>query len=109
MVMKTFQTRQSRKLTQPRIKFDLEKLNDSTKKSVFQVNIGGRFAPFATLEDEAGDLDSTMTYFNKAVTDTAADLLGKQRRKWKSLVTPGILGLCDQRRNLKEENTIEKS
>ena len=44
-----------------------------------------------------------VTYFNKTVTDTAAELLGKQRRKRKPWVTPEILGLCDQRRDLKKK------
>ena len=51
--------------------------------SVFQVTIGGRFAPLVTLVDDDADLDSMVTHFNKAVTDTAADTLGKQRRKRK--------------------------
>ena len=36
-------------------------------------------------------------------TDTAAELLGKQRRKRKPWVTPEILNLCDQRRDLKKK------
>ena len=44
-----------------------------------------------------------VTHFNKAVTDTAAELLGKQRRKRKPWVTPEILDLCDQRRDLKKK------
>ena len=89
MVMITFQTRlkNSRKPTQPRIRFDLEKLNDPTVMSAFRATIGGRFAPLATLVDEDADLDSMVTHFNKAVTDTAAELLGKQRRKRKP---PGL-------------------
>ena len=53
MVMVTFQTRlkNSRKPTQPRIRFDLEKLNDQTVMSASQATIGGRFAPLSTLED----------------------------------------------------------
>ena len=60
LMMMTFQTRlkNSRKPTQPRIRFDLEKLNDSTVMSAFQATIGGSFAPFATLVDEDADLDS---------------------------------------------------
>ena len=83
MVMMTFQTRlkNSRKPTQPRIRFDIEKLNDPTVMSAFQATIGGRFAPLATLVDEDVDLDSMVTHFNKAVTDTAAE-------PW---VTPDIL------------------
>ena len=43
--------------------------------SAFQATIGGRFAPLATLVDEDADLDSMVTHFNKAVTDTAANFL----------------------------------
>ena len=107
MMMMTFQTRlkNSRKPTQPRIRFDREKLNDPTVMSAFQATIGGRFAPLATLVDEDADLDSIVTHFNKAVTDTAAEFLGKQRQKRSKKisndqVTPEILDLCDQRRDL---------
>ena len=71
--------------------------------SAFQATIGGRFAPLVTLVDEYVDLDSIVTYFDKAVTDTAAELLGKQRRKRKPWVTPEILDLCDQRQDLKKK------
>ena len=67
--------------------------------SAFQAIIGGRFAPLAMLVDEDADLDSMVTHFNKAVTDTAAELLGK-RKPW---VTPEILDPCDQRRDLKKK------
>ena len=105
MVMITFQTRlkNSRKPTQPRIRFDLEKLNDPTVMSVFQATIGGRFVTLATLVVEDADLDSMVTHFNKAVTDTTAELLGKQRWKRRPWVTPEILDLCDQRRDLKKK------
>ena len=70
MVMMTFQTRlkNSRKPIQPRIRFDLEKLTDLTVMSAFQATIGGIFAPLARLVDEAVDLDSMVTHFNKVVT-----------------------------------------
>ena len=55
------------------------------------------------LVDEDDDLDSMDTHFNKAVTDTAAGLLDKQRRKRKPWFTPEILDLCDQRRDLKKK------
>ena len=61
------------------------KLNDPTVMSAFQATIGRRFAPLATLVDEDADLDSMATHFNKTVTDTAAELLGKQRRR-----SPGL-------------------
>ena len=93
MVMVTFQTRlkNARKPTQPRIRFDLEKLNDPTVMRVFQATTGDRFAPLATLVDEDFDLDSMVTHFNKAVTDTA---------------TQEEEALCyasDQRRDLKKK------
>ena len=52
--------------------------------------------------DEDADQDSMVTHFNKAVTDTAAELLGKQRRR-KPWITPEILDVCDQRRDLKKK------
>ena len=108
MVM-TFQTclKNSRKPTQPRIRFDIKKLNDPTVMSAFQATIGGRFTPLAMLVDDA-DLDSMVTHFNKAVTDTAAELLGKQRWKRKPWVMPEILDLCDQRRDLKKREASQK-
>ena len=57
----------------------------------------------STVVDEDADLDSMVTHFNKALTDIAAELLGEQRRKRKSWVTPEILDLCDQRRDLKKK------
>ena len=59
--------------------------------------------PLATLVDKDADLDSMITHFNKEVTDTAAELLGKQRRKRKPWVTPEIFDLGDQRRDLKKK------
>ena len=94
--------------TQPRVRFYLEKLNDPTVTNAFQATIGGRSASVATLVHEDADLDSVVTHFNEAITDTAAELLGKQRRKSKSLVTPEILDLCDQRRDLEKKRNEPK-
>ena len=77
--------------------------NDPTVMSAFQANICGRFAPLATLIDEDDDLDSMVTHLNKMVTDTAVELLGKQRRKKKPWVISEIIELCDQRRDLKKK------
>ena len=76
--------------------------------SAFQATIGGRFAPLATPVDEDADLDSMVTHFTKAETDTAAELLGKQRRKRKPWVTPEILDLCDQRRDLNKKREVSQ-
>ena len=37
--------------------------------------MGGRCARLASLVDEVADLDSTVTHFNKAVTDTELNFL----------------------------------
>ena len=97
MVMMTFQTRlkNSRKPTQPRIRFDLEKLNDPTVMSAFQATIGGRFAALATLVDEKADLESMVTHFNKLVKDLTTEKQGK------STITQDKSGKC-----LAEENEI---
>ena len=102
MVMMTSQTRLKtlRTPAQPIIGFDFEKLNDPTVMSAFQATLGGIFAPLASLVDED---DSMITHFNKAVTDTAAELLGKQRRKRTPWVTTEILYLCGQGRDLKKK------
>ena len=71
--------------------------------SAFQATIDGRIAPLPTLIDEDADLDSMVTHFIKAVTDTAAELLGKQRQKRKPWFTHEILDLCDHRRDLKKK------
>ena len=73
MVMMTFQTRlkNSRNPSQPRIRFHLQKLNDPRVMSAFQATM---------LVDEDAYLHSMVTHFNKAVSDTATELLGKQRR-----------------------------
>ena len=83
--------------------------------SDFAGNFCGRFAPLATLVVEHTDLDSMVTHFNKTVTDTTAELLGKQRRKRKPFVTPEILDLYDLRRDQykreasqKEPETVER-
>ena len=80
MVMRTFPThlKKSSSQTKNRIIFDTEKLNDPTVMSAFQATIGGRFAPLATLVDEDADLDSMVTDFNKAVTDTAEKIIAEE-------------------------------
>ena len=48
-------------------------------------------------------MDTMVTHFKKAVTDSAAKRLGKQRRKKKPWVTLELLDLCDKRRNMKKK------
>ena len=68
MVTMTFQTRlkNTRKPTQPRIRFDPEK--HPTVIIAFHATIGVGFTPLPMLVDEDADLDSMVTHFNKATT-----------------------------------------
>ena len=87
-VMMTFRVclKKARKPNQPRLRFDLEKLN----------RIIG-------LRDEDIDINTTITIYNKAVTDAASVILGKGRSRKKPRVTRDVLDLCDERRDLKKK------
>ena len=54
---------------------------------VFQAVIGGRFAPLTFMSNEDTDIDSMITTFNTAVTETAGEILGKHCQEKK----PGSL------------------
>ena len=66
----------------------------------FQATIGGKFAPLIGLSE---DMDTMITTYNTAVTDAACEILGKERRRKKPLVTKDVLDLCDERRDLKKK------
>ena len=68
-----------------RLKFDLEKLKDPNMLETFQAMIGGRFAPLTIMSNKDTDIDSMITTFNTAVTETASEILGKHRQKQKNL------------------------
>ena len=48
-------------------------------------------------------MDTMITTYNKAVTDAASEILGKERRRKKPWVTKDVLDLCDERRDLKKK------
>ena len=81
--MMTFHLRLKRinKPKHTRLKFDLEKLKDPYVLETFQAMIGGKFAPLTMMDNEDTDLDSMITILNTAVTETASEILGKQRQK----------------------------
>ena len=73
-----------KKISKPkhtRLKFDLEKLKDPNMLETFQAIIGGRFEPFTIMSNEDTYIDSMITTFNTAVTETASEILGKHRQK----------------------------
>ena len=103
--MMTFRVRlkKARKPNQPRLRFDLEKLSDPDVACTFQATRGGKFAPLIGLSDEDMDIDTIITTYNTAVTDAVCEILGKERRRKKPLVTKDVLNLCDERRDLKKK------
>ena len=90
MLMMTFRLHPN-KISKPkhtRLKFDLEKLQDPNVLETFQAMIGGRFASLTIMSNEDTDIDSMITTFNTAVTETASEIFGKHRQKKKK---PGSL------------------
>ena len=69
----------------------------------FQVMVGGKFAPLTLLDADDTDIDSMIDTFNNAVTDSAKEILGKQRPVKRPCVTADILTLCYKRRELKQK------
>ena len=68
-----------KKISKPkhtRLKLDLEKLKDPNVLETFQAMIGWRFAPLNIISNEDTDIDSMITTFNTAVTETASEILG---------------------------------
>ena len=55
------------------------------------------------MNNEDTDMDSMITTFNTAVTETASEILGKHRQMKKPWVTAEILDLCDKRRELRKK------
>ena len=74
--------RRLKKISKPkhtRLKLDLEKLKDPNVLETFQAMIGGKFAPLTIMSNEDTDINSMITIFNTAVTETANEILGKHR------------------------------
>ena len=69
----------------------------------FQAMIDGKFAPLPITNNGDTDIDSMITTFNTAVTETASETLGKHRQKKKPRITVEILDLCDKRKELRKK------
>ena len=65
--------------------------------------IDGKLAHVTIVNNEDTDMDSMITTFNTAVTETSSEILGKHPQKKKPWVTAEILDLCDKRRELKKK------
>ena len=99
-----------KKISKPKhttLKFDLEKLNDLSVLETFQAMsmIGGESAPLTIMDNEETDLDSTITTFTMAVTETASEILGKLPQKKKPWIIAEILDLCDKRREPRKKKS----
>ena len=95
-----------KKISKPkhtRLKFDLEKVKNLNVFETFQAMVGGRFAPLTIMNNEDTDIDSMITTFNTAVTETASQIFGKHRQKKTPWITAEILDLCDKIREMKKK------
>ena len=68
-----------------RLKFDLEKLKDPNVLETFQAMIGRKFAPLTITNNEDTDLNTMITTFNTAMTETANEILTNIIRRKKNL------------------------
>ena len=55
------------------------------------------------MSNDDTDIDSMITTFNTAMTETASEILGKHCQKKKTWVTAEILDLCNKRRELRKK------
>ena len=91
LVMMSFRLRLKKiKMQGPtRVKFDLEKLKDTQVADTFQAMIGGKFAPLTLLDVDDTEVNTLVNNFNKAMTETASEILGKRRAVKRPWVTTG--------------------
>ena len=67
------------------LKFDRDKMKDHNVLETFEAIIDGMFAPFTIMNNEVTDMNSIITTFNTAVTETAGEILSKRRQKKQKL------------------------
>ena len=106
LLVMTFHLRLKRisKSKHTRLKFDLEKLKDPNVLKTLRVVIGGKLVPLTIMNNKDTDLDSIITTFNTAVTETASEILGKHQQKKKPWITAEILDPYDKRRELRKKH-----
>ena len=68
-----------------KLKFYLEKLKDPNLLESLLTMTGGKFASLTIINNEDADIDSVITTFNTAVTETANEIFGKHCQKKKNL------------------------
>ena len=80
MMIFHFRLKRTSKPKHTRLKLDLGKLKDSNVLETFHGMIGEKFAPLTIMNSENTDMDSMITTFNVAVTETASKTPGKHRQ-----------------------------
>ena len=87
MLLMTFRPRLKKisKQKHTRLKLDLKKLKDPSVLETFQAVTGGKFPSLTIMNNEDRDMDTMITTFNTAVTETASEIFGKHRQKKKKL------------------------
>ena len=101
LVMMTIQIRlrKNRKTSNPRIKFNLEKLNDPNVRAEFEAKVGGKFALLSKMTEMQEIVDN----FVKGTEEVALEVLGKVRKARDPWINNKILDLRDKRRSLKNQ------
>ena len=77
-----------------RVKFDLGKLNNTTTARAYQETLAGKLATIQNRVDDM-DIDTMTNDLNTAITDTAQEILGKERRIKQPWMTRELLEKCD--------------
>lgn len=79
--MMTFRVRlrNTKRLTQARLSFDLEKLRNLDVADTFQASVGGKLSPLFNLRYNDMDIDSIITIYITAVTDIARRNVARKR------------------------------
>ena len=89
--MMTFRVslKKPKKPMQSRLRFDIEKLKNKDVAGTFKHQKEGNFAPLINLRNDDTDVDSMITTYNTAVTNTGSQIpvLEKERRRKKPWVT----------------------
>ena len=102
LLMMTFHLRLKRnsKPKHTRLKFDLGQLKDPNVLETFQAMTGGKFAPLTNMNNEDIDLDSLITTFNTAVTETASKIKGRNPGSLQIFLICATKGENRERKNL---------
>jgi len=91
--LKVYQTNSN-----PRIKYDLKKLEDTNVREQFLAKLGGRFAPLLHLPD----LTELEEGFTRDMNGVAEDTLGRKKKIKRPWITKETLKLCEKWRVLKK-------